>query len=365
MNPRLQVDFEKRFPAGAIVRANFSQPSDGFRSTALFGPSGSGKTTILRCLAGLERPEKGSISNGDITWFDANRGIHLRPQDRGIGFLFQDYALFPHLTIERNISYGLRRLAGSDRKRRVSTLLEMLQLTGLEARYPHQISAGQQQRAALARAVAPRPKLLLLDEPLSALDAPTRQTLRIELRRVLAELDTPTILVTHDPLEAVALADAAVILSGGLVLQSGPVHEVFSRPADPAVARIVGIETIEPGTVIDVKDGLARVQVGTAELLAVATDAVPGPVFVCIRGEEVTLERGSPDQSSARNRLPARITAIHPEGPMVRVMLDCGFHLTALVTRPAVLQLGLAEGDTITALLKAPGIHLVARSGES
>lgn len=361
MSDELMADFEKRYASGAVIRAALSQPTDGFFSTVLFGPSGSGKTTVLRCLAGLERPDRGAIRAAGQTWFDANNCIHLPPQKRGIGFLFQDYALFPHLTVERNISYSLRRTPRSERRRRVASLMEMLGIAGLEARYPHQLSAGQQQRVALARAVAPRPRLLLLDEPLSALDAPARQRLRHELRAALAELKTPAIVVTHDSLEAVALADQAVVMSDGQVRQKGPTHEVFSRPADPEVARIVGVETIEPATVIDVRDGMARVAVGSAELLALAANISLGPAYVCIRGEEVTLERGQPPQTSARNRLLARVVALHPEGATIRVTLDCGFPLTALITRPAADQLALAPGEAIIALVKAPAVHLIGR----
>jgi molybdate transport system ATP-binding protein len=362
MSEGLGADFEKRYRNGATIRAKFFQPGGGFVSTVLFGPSGSGKTTILRCIAGLEQPDSGSIQFGPHVWFDAERGISQRPMQRGIGFLFQDYALFPHLTVSGNIEYGLSRLTRSERTRRKSSLLGLLELTGLERRYPHQLSSGQQQRVALARAVAPRPKLLLLDEPLSALDAPTRQSLRRELRGILTELNTPTLLVTHDPLEAIALADHAIVLSGGAIHQQGPVNEVFSRPADPTVARIVGIETIEPGVVLEVIDGLARVRAGAVELLAVAPDIKAGNVFLCIRGEEVTIERGDPpSQSSARNRLPATVVSLHSEGAMIRVTLECGFTVTALVTRPAIAQLGLAPGEKVTALIKAPAIHLVAR----
>lgn len=361
MSAQLVVDFEKRYLSGAVIRAAFSQPAEGFFSTVLFGPSGSGKTTVLRCLAGLERPDRGSIRADDQVWFDADARTYLAPQARGIGFLFQDYALFPHLTVERNIGYGLGRTPRGDRRRRVLSLMEMLGIAGLEARYPHQLSAGQRQRVALARAVAPRPRLLLLDEPLSALDAPTRHLLRQELRTALSELNTPAIVVTHDPLEAVALADQAVVLCDGQVRQKGPTHEVFSRPVDPEVARIVGVETIEAATVVDVRDGLATVRVGSIELLALAVNAVAGPVYLCIRGEEVTLERGEPPQTSARNRLAARVMALHPEGATVRVALDCGFPLTALITRPAAEQLGLATGERVIALVKAPAIHLVPR----
>ena len=360
----LAADFVKRYRGGATVRAAFSQPAQGFFSTVLFGASGSGKTTVLRCLAGLERPDEGSIRNGAEVWFDAERGVHLRPQARGVGFLFQDYALFPHLTVARNIGFGLAREAGSrdQRTARVRSLMEQLELSGLEQRYPRELSAGQQQRVALARAVAPRPRLLLLDEPLSALDAPTRQALRRELRRALALLATPTVVVTHDPFEAVALADQAVVLSEGQVRQKGPIHEVFSRPADPVVARIVGVETIEPATVTEIREGLAVVRAGSAELLAAAPEGLgPGPVYVCVRGEEVTVERSQAAQTSARNRLPARVVSLQPEGFNVRVALDCSFPLTAQITRAAAEQMGLAPGDQVVAVLKAPAIHVIPR----
>jgi molybdate transport system ATP-binding protein len=301
------------------------------------------------------------IRAGDQTWFDAQAGIDLAPQARGIGFLFQQYALFPHLTVEQNVAYGLRRTSRADRDRRVRSLMEMLGIAGLERRYPRQLSAGQQQRVALARAVAPRPRLLLLDEPLSALDAPTRQQLRHDLRSTLTELKTPAVVVTHDPLEAVALADQAVVISEGQVRQKGPTHEVFSQPVDASVARIVGIETIEPGKILQASDGLARVQVGAVELLALSPMTATGPVFVCIRGEEVTLERGEPPHTSARNRLPARVQRLDSEGATVRVYLDAGFPLTALVTRPGAEQLALAPGEQVIALIKAPAVHLISR----
>ena len=169
----LDVDIERRFANGATIRATLRQPIGGFSVTALVGPSGCGKTTVLRCLAGLETPELGRVAFGDGIWFDAVRRINLPPQSRAIGFLFQEYALFPHLTVFENIAFGLSRAEKSETGRRVGELIAMLQLGGLEGRFPHQLSGGQQQRVALARTVAPRPRLLLLDEPLSALDAPT------------------------------------------------------------------------------------------------------------------------------------------------------------------------------------------------
>jgi len=235
----LNADFERRFHRGPTIQVALQRPANSFSVTALVGPSGCGKTTVLRCLAGLDVPRTGRISCGDDVWFDGPRKIFQWPQQRGIGFLFQEYALFPHLTVWDNIAYGLAQIGKGAARQRIAELVSVLQLTGFEGRYPHQLSGGQQQRVALARTVAPRPRLLLLDEPLSALDATTRSELRQELRRLLAEWRIPTIVVTHDPVEVVALADEVIVLLEGRVRQSGPVSHVFANPADSDVARIV------------------------------------------------------------------------------------------------------------------------------
>jgi molybdate transport system ATP-binding protein len=242
MTTFLNADIERRFANGPTIRVRLRQPVGGFSVTALVGPSGCGKTTVLRCLAGLDSPEAGRVALGDSVWFDAARQINLPPQRRAIGYLFQEYALFPHLTVFENIAFGLARVAQNETSRRVGELVAMLQLGGLERRFPHQLSGGQQQRVALARTVAPRPRLLLLDEPLSAVDAPTRGELRGELRRVLSQWAIPAIVVTHDAVEVRALADEAVVMCEGQIRQHGPVEDVFSRPVDADVARIVAAE---------------------------------------------------------------------------------------------------------------------------
>ncbi len=368
MTAVLQAEFVRQFPGGPRIecRGPLMGPArrDGSRAlTVLFGPSGSGKTTVLRCLAGLERPQSGFIHFGEEIWFDAGRGIFLPPQRRGAGYLFQDYALFPHLTAAGNIAYGLKGLVGrGEQRRRVGELLSLLGLAGLQERYPRQLSGGQQQRVALARALAPRPRLLLLDEPLSALDVPTREQLRRDLRRLLSTLDIPTLLVTHDRTEALALGDHLLVFDRGRVCQSGTVQEVFSRPADLAVAKIVGVETVEPARTLGIQDGLATLQVGKAQLTAVAPETPASEAYLCIRAEDVILEKGPVGASSARNRLSGRVLALEHEGPLVRVRLDCGFILTALVTRPACAELGLREGDTVLALVKASAVHLIPRA---
>ena len=362
MTTDLIARFTKRFARGATIDVDFTQSTKGFSVTALIGPSGCGKTTMLRCLAGLNRPDRGTIEFQGQTWFDHNRQIVLSPQQRDIGFLFQEYALFPHLTVAENIGFGLRDHSVIERRRRVTEILDLFDLTGFKKRLPQQLSGGQQQRVALGRALARRPRLLLLDEPLSALDALLREQMRGELRRMLAEFGTPVIVVTHDRVEAIALADRVAVMDSGSIQQIGSVQEIFTRPKNAALARLVGVETVVAGEIVEVQEGLATVRVGDARLLAVAPSISTRFVHVCIKAEDVALQKGSGGSSSIRNHLSATIMSLTPEGPLVRVSLDCGFDLTALITRPASEELQLQAGDKVTAMLKAPAIHLIARS---
>jgi molybdate transport system ATP-binding protein len=362
MSAEMVAGFVKRFGRGFAVEADFRRPTDQFSITVLFGPSGCGKTTTLRCLAGLERPEEGRLLFEETAWFDAERGAFLTPQQRGIGYLFQEFALFPHLTVAGNIAYGLRGISRTERRRRVGEMLDLIQLVGVENRYPKQVSGGEQQRIALARVLVRRPRLLLLDEPLSALDQPTREQLRPELRRLLVKFGIPVVLVTHNRIEAMALADHLIVLDHGRVHQQGEVEEVFNRPADVEVARIVGMENVLPGRVVKTEEGLATVAVGRTQLLAVAPAANVEQVYVCIQAAEVVLHKGVTGAASPRNRLPGTIASLTLEGPLVRVALDCGFTLHALVTRTACYELELREGEAITALLKVPCVHLIVRN---
>ena len=261
----------------------------------------------------------------------------------------------------RNIGYGLNELAAAERGARVTESLRWLRLEGLENRRPCELSGGQQQRVALARAVVRRPKLLLLDEPFAALDTPTRLRLRGELRQLLRQLGIPTILVTHDRFEALALGDDVVVLHDGCNVQHGAAPEVFSRPVNLAVAEITAVETIQSGQILETRDGLATVAVGDARLIALAGDLPPAAreVYVCIRAEDVILMRADTVQSSPRNRLAATVLSLAREGPLVRVNLDCGFPLTALLTQPACEELALQEGVQLVALIKAQQVHLI------
>jgi len=329
--------------------------------TVLFGASGSGKTTILRCLAGIERPDEGCITFDGAVWFAADEKIHLPPERRSVGLVPQTYALFPHLTVAANLAYGLRGGSAGERENRVRQTLSRLGLDGLERKRPAELSGGQQQRVALGRAVVRRPGLLLLDEPLAALDLPTRLQLRNQLQHWLAELQIPTLLVTHDRTEALALAQRVVVIARGRMVQSGPVVEVFNRPANLEVAQVVGVETVVTGELQELSDDLAVVKVGTVELHAIAADLPTSTRFVhvCIRAEDVILTPPGEVSSSARNRLRARVTVLRVESPLVRLELDCGFLLKAVVTRQAAEELRLAVGGEVLAWIKAPHVHLI------
>ncbi|TAK09168.1 MAG: ABC transporter ATP-binding protein [Candidatus Manganitrophaceae bacterium] len=355
----LTVDFRYSLPKGADLQACFSIPLDSPRIVVLFGPSGSGKSTLLHCLAGLVQPERGTIRYGESVWFDADRRISLPVQRRSIGLLFQDYPLFPHLTVRDNIAYGLRRWSRAEIDRAVGGWIDRFQLRGKEDRFPKALSGGEQQRVALARALAPRPRLLLLDEPFSALDLRTRAVIRGGVRKWVQEERGVALVVTHDIVDAMTLGEELIILSEGIILQQGPPPEVFSRPASPEVAKIVGVENLLPAQGIDSSEERVILEVGKGRLIAVGNIPPGARCFVSIRAEEVILERGHPVQSSARNRLLGFVQELIPGGAQVRVAIDCGFPLTALVTRQAVEELALRPGAEITAVIKASSVHLI------
>ena len=273
-------------------------------------------------------------------WFDSARAIHLPPQQRRAGFLFQDYALFPHLTVAENVAYAASRETAAQAARRRSDWRE------LAASKPRALSGGQQQRVALARALAAEPALLLLDEPLSALDAPTRARTRYELRRMLLAGGVPSIVVTHDRMEAVALGDWMAVMVDGRIRQTGPVQEVFRRPADLQVAESVGVENVLAAEIVGRDAGLLVLRVGERARIQCVDSGETGPVFACIRAEDVAITRQMDQVSSARNRLAGRVRAVIPEGALARVELDCGFPLVALVTAQSAGELALREGET-------------------
>ncbi|HEV8437644.1 MAG TPA: ABC transporter ATP-binding protein [Methylomirabilota bacterium] len=222
----------------------------GDEVVALFGPSGAGKTLTLHCLAGLVHPDRGRIVVNGTVLYDGERGIDVPTRHRRLGYVFQGYALFPHLSVAGNVGYGLHDRSRAERRQRVQEVMERLGLAELAARRPHELSGGQQQRVALGRALAVDPELLLLDEPLSALDAPLRRQLRQELVGIVREWGKATVLVTHDLAEAFQLADRVVIYEGGRVVQEAPKAELLSAPASERVAHLMGVRNVLSGTVL-------------------------------------------------------------------------------------------------------------------
>ena len=219
------------------------------RILALLGPSGCGKTTTLRLIAGFETPDQGRIAIAGRTVADADRGIHVEPEARGVGVVFQDYALFPHLTIAQNVGFGLERTSRSERRARVAQVLDLVSLTDFAERYPHELSGGQQQRVAVARALAPAPTLILLDEPFSNLDADLRAQMRDEVEKILRATGTTAIFVTHDQEEAFTIADQVGVLDQGRLEQVGAPEVIYHNPATPFVAEFVGAADFLPGLV--------------------------------------------------------------------------------------------------------------------
>ena len=284
--------------------------------SVLFGPSGSGKTLTLQCLAGLVRPDAGRIVVDGTVLFDSAAGIHVAPQDRRLGYVFQGYALFPHLSVRSNIAFGLHGRSRADRAGRIAEVIGRLGLDGLEDRYPRELSGGQRQRVALARALAIEPALILLDEPLSALDLPLRQALRDELQAILTDWSMPAVLVTHDFSEAYQLGDRVVVYEAGRVQQSAPRGELLWRPASEAVARILGFRNLLRGTVTEVHaTHLCLVWRGQHLAVRMPPDRPPppppgSPVAFFVRPEDLRLIRKDgppPDRAHHTNILSGQV----------------------------------------------------------
>ena len=321
----------------------------GRETVALVGPSGAGKTSVLRAIAGLVRPERGWIGLGDEVWLDTDGRVDRPPEARAVGYVFQDYALFPHLSVRRNISFG-----GA---RRVDELLDRFSIRHLAEARPGEISGGERQRVALARALARDPKVLLLDEPLSALDAHTRNAVRVELHELLRELCLPTLVVTHDFEDAAALADRVGVMLDGRLLQSGTPTDLVLGPADPFVASLTG-GVLLPGHARRGPDGLTEVELDDGTIVYSVERGV-GRVGVVVHPWEITLAR-SISADSARNHLRGAVTAIVPDGDRVRVRVGL---LTAEVTAAAAKELELAPGVSVVASFKATGARLVPLAG--
>src|SRR5262245_10348257 len=250
----LSVRTRQRFPSGFVTAPELDVALTSGSLLVLFGPSGAGKTTVLRQIAGLERPDEGRLAFDDETWCDAAGGVWVPPQRRRVGVVFQEPTLFPHLSVADNIAFGTRGQSARE-SARIAELAALVGVEPLLTRRPRALSGGEGQRVALARALAIGPRLLLLDEPFASLDAPTRVRLRRDVRALLQRMQTPAILVTHDRAEAMAIGDELAVVMNGRVRQVGPIAAVFSRPVDVEVAAALGIEAVLPGRVVGSADG--------------------------------------------------------------------------------------------------------------
>nr|WP_284046886.1 ABC transporter ATP-binding protein [Halomonas llamarensis] len=331
---------------------------------ALVGPSGSGKTTLLRAIAGLYQPAEGHIICGDTPWFDAKRKHSLSPQKRRVGIVFQDYALFPHLTALENIALPLRHLPKPTQRDRAEQWLARVRLEGLGRRYPHALSGGQRQRVALARALARDPQVLLLDEPFSAVDQVTRRRLQRELALLRQQISIPIVLVTHDLEEATALADQICVLHGGESLQQDTPDRLFRQPATPAVARLLDRHNLFNATVIAV-DGQRHLQWGRFQLeVAEGLDrfAVGEAVTWYLPPSDIVLHRRDrPSNGERENPIPAMVSEVVTLGGMTSVALRVahGDMLRFDIATHAARRNRLASGSMVNVSLLAAGVHIM------
>lgn len=316
----------------------------------ILGPTGTGKTVILELIAGMYPPDKGEV------WINGrNVGLEL-PEMRHIGFVYQDYMLFPHLTVEDNIIFALKlkKTPAQIIRERLEHMLGLLRIETLQGRYPSTLSGGEQQRVALARALVAQPQVLLLDEPLSALDPRSKELFQQELKDIHRQTKTTTIHITHDFNEALILADRMGIMHNGEIVQVGTPEEVFQKPQSHFVAEFVGMENIYAGEISQV-NGTQFIRIASLHLRV--SSNLTGRVRVAIRPEDIIIAREKL-ASSAQNTLPACIKQIIPRGSFYKVVLDAGITLTVLVTKQALEELNLEPGASVWAVFKTTAVHV-------
>lgn len=317
----------------------------------ILGPTGTGKTVLLELIAGLQKPDKGDI------WFDGNRVTNLPPERRNIGMVYQDYMLFPHLNVRENILFGLK-VRGRDKIARNESLEKIARLFGIEKLLERKIKAlsgGEQQRVAIARALITSPGILLLDEPLSALDPGTKEKFLGDLKMIHSELGTTTLHVTHDFNDAFTLADRIAVISDGELVQIGSPEEIFQQPDSNFVAEFVGVRNILQGEIIeDGEDSIVRV--GDNIKIAVVTTK-KGKVNLAIRPEDIIISY-EPFVSSARNSFQGKVVRIRDRLSLVEVIVDIGIKLTLYITRRSLEEMKLKLGERVYLTFKASAVHV-------
>jgi molybdate transport system ATP-binding protein len=366
----LTAQLRKRLPAGAhafLLEVDF-QSAPGF--TILFGPSGAGKTTLLDCIAGITTPETGRIVLSDRILFDAAQRINLPVAKRRVGYVFQHLALFPHFTVEKNIQYGLADLPQAERTARSSAILQAFRIPHLAHRYPREISGGESQRTALARTLVTDPSVLLLDEPLAALDASTRSKIIDDLRQWNQTHRIPVLYVTHSREEVFALGEHVLVLDAGRIVAEGTPHEVIAAPQQETVAQLVGFENIFDAVVEAIRPerGTMTCRIaGDGGPMVLETPLVRGGVGsalrVGIRAGDILLATAPPAGLSARNVIPGRITSLEQRDVIVSARVKCRVEMDVHLTLAARDSLQLVPGKEVWLVIKTHSCHLMQDHG--
>jgi molybdenum ABC transporter ATP-binding protein len=409
MNPGMGSSLSQRVQLRVRLRRTLASEDGGFQLdvafdvekgiTILFGPSGAGKTTLLDCIAGLTDPDQGRIAIGARVLIDSEEGINLSPTKRNIGYVFQDLALFPHMTVEANVAYGLSGLKAEDRKQRVAGALESMGITELRARRPAELSGGERQRVALARSLVTQPSVLLLDEPLAALDMPVKMKIAEDLRRLIQALPIPVLYVTHSRDEVFMLGERMLMLEHGKIIAEGAPHQVMSAPRSETVAQLAGFENVFDAEVSSIHEerGTMMCKVtapgfGRARLPAVptrheeingTTEVVPSPcdadlalaqieletplvrakvgskLKVGISAGDVLLAASTPVGLSARNILAGKLLSLSQRDMIVVARVDCGVEVSVHLTLAARDSLELAPGKQVWLIVKTHSCHLL------
>ena len=357
----LHVSMTKRFGGTQSfqLEVNFAVPAG---ITILFGPSGAGKTTLLDCIAGLALPEWGKIAIGERVFYDSGAGQNIAVRRRRVGYVFQDLALFPHLSVEANVEYGLGELNGAERRRRAAAILESFRIAGLRGRKPGEISGGERQRTALARALVTDPCVLLLDEPLAALDAATKSKIVEDLRAWNSAHGIPILYVTHSREEVFALGERVVVLENGRIVAQGTPHEVMTAPRQETVAQLAGFENVLDATVLAIHEDRGTMSCGIAPGLELETPLVRAEVGsklrVGIRAGDILLATVRPQGLSARNLIRGKIVSVAQRDVIVAARVDCGIEVEVHMTLAARDSLQLGAGREVWLVIKTHSCHL-------
>jgi len=374
VNPRMVSDSSHGAGLQIQVRRTLTSEDGGFQLnvafavekgiTILFGPSGAGKTTLLDSIAGLADPDQGRIAVGERVLFDSEEGVNLSPTERRIGYVFQDLALFLHLTVEANVAYGLGGLKSEERKQRVAGALEALDISELRARRPAELSGGERQRVALARALVTQPSVLLLDEPLAALDMPVRMKIAEDLRKSIQALPIPVLYVTHSRDEVFMLGERMLMLERGKIIAEGTPHQVMSAPRSETVAQLAGFENVFDAEVTSIHEErgtmMCRLGAGKVELETPLVRAEVGSKLrVGISAGDVLLATSAPVGLSARNILPGKLLSLWQRDMIVVARVDCGVEIAVHLTLAARDSLQLAPGRQVWLIVKTHSCHLL------